>query len=989
MRWWQGYRARTVLAGPLVCLAVVLASVADAQDSRKESGSAKQYSISIEQQPLTQALEHLYEQTGVFYGYSPNDPEEERMLVGPVKGKLTIEVALNRLLQSTGLTFEWTNPKTISIVRAPPPPPKQAAPQTKVPRTAQAPVQRLTPREQMDRDGIIETIISERRKISFLGESDGSIVLLDREAIERSGVTTVSDLLKYVPQQPFLRPDGARSSGAQYAEFRGLGADTTLVLISGGRAFASAASFVVNAFDLNTIPLSAVERVELMFDSTSVQHGMDAIGGVLNIVLRDHVPRPSLQMHYGSAEGGGSRLQTAASLGYTGDTAKAVLILDYSRTQTLLGEERDLWADQDYRRFGSIDQRSINSSPGNVTAVPLLGNLPGLSATIAAIPESIAGDQIALSEYLPGQRNFASLLRYTPIVPETSRASVVANGEVELSPTDMVASAELMYVDRSVRAPTLPPLVPGLPVPAINPFNSFHAPVVVNTMLESMDRQEQDVDSTLTRGVLSLRGKASAWNWELSLVRSEEDAQLTISNTLDFQRFSQVLANPDPSQTLDLFRPGPAASQEILDSLVAAPQVSNYATDATQIGGLANARVLELPGGLVKAMIGGEWRKESVQFDAALDSFKREVGAGFAELTIPLVGVDMHVPAMRELTLTAGGRLDNYSDFGQIFNPQFSLRWLPYQDLALHVSYGRSFRAPSMYELYLPREQSLPVLQVTDPRRGGAPSTVSLTTGGNAELDPTRGKALNAGLVFTPQALPPIELFASYWHVTMDNRITLLQPALVLANEDLFPERVIRAAPTAADVAAGFPGSVTQIDVSRMNFGRLATSGVDLGMRYEIESAFGVFAANAVATWIGQYETVDVPATPAVDRVNIANETGTITKWRAVGGVDWDLGPLSATMHLRYIPSYDDARGGVRNGRHLAAQTFLDLQATVDLGRLDPRLGLLQGCQVTAGASNLFDQQPHFAEVAGVQGYDMSQGDLKGRFWYVRLGKTF
>jgi iron complex outermembrane recepter protein len=175
-----------------------------------------------------------------------------------------------------------------------------------------------------------------------------------------------------------------------------------------------------------------------------------------------------------------------------------------------------------------------------------------------------------------------------------------------------------------------------------------------------------------------------------------------------------------------------------------------------------------------------------------------------------------------------------------------------------------------------------------------------------------------------------------------------------------------------------------------MNFGQLRTSGIDLGVRYDFENAFGQFAANAVATWIGEYETVDVPATPAVDRVNLADATvGTITKWRAVGGLDWDRGALSATMHLRYIPSYDDARGGVRNGRRIAAQTFLDLQASVDVGRLDSGLGFLAGCQLTVGASNLFDQQPHFAEVTGVQGYDMSQGDLKGRFWYVRLGKTF
>jgi iron complex outermembrane receptor protein len=980
--------ARTLLAGAFVCLALALASVAGAQDPRNEPATRKEYSLNIDKQQLTEALEQLYDQTGVFYGYSPETKEEEEKVVGPLKGKFTIEQALTELLQSTGLTYAWTNSKTISIVRAPPPPRKPpAAPAVKTPRNAQVSARRAMTQQELQ-DDLLYTVITERRRVRFLGESVAPIVLLDREAIERSGVTSISDLLKYVPQQPYMRPDGARSSGAQFAELRGLGADTTLVMINGHRAFASASSFVFNAFDLNTIPLSAVERVELVFDSTSVQHGMDAIGGVLNIVLRDEIRHPSVELHYGSAGGGGSQVQTAASFGYVRDSVKGALMLDYSSTQTLLGEQRGLWADQDYRRFGSVDQRSLNSSPGNVTAVPQLGNLPGLNSPIAAIPESIAGEHTALSEFIPGQRNYESLLRYNPIVPATTRASVIANGQVELVPTDLVASAELIYVDRSVRAPTAPPLVPGLLVPMTNPFNPFHVPVFVSTMLDGMARQEQNVDSTLTRGTAALHGKTATWDWDVSLLRSEEDAELRLENTVDFERLMQVLANPDPSQTLDLFRPGPAASQEILDSLVV-QRVSTYATDATLLSGWASGRVMELPGGLLTALIGSEWRKESVRFDAALDSFEREVGSGFVELKIPVVGTDMHVPAVRELTLTAGGRLDKYSDFGQIFNPQFGLRWLPYRDLALHASLGRSFRAPSMYELYLPHKVFPQAQQVADPRRGGASTTVALLTGGNAELDPTRGKSLTAGLVFTPQAVPPLEVFATYWHVTMDNRITLLQPALVLANEDLFPERVTRGAPTALDVAAGLPGAVTQIDISRMNFGGLTTSGIDLGLRYEFQSSFGELAANAVATWIGEYETVDVPATPAVDRVNVASDVGTITKWRAVGGLDWDRGPASATMHVRYIPSYDDTRGGVRNGRRIAAQTFVDLQASLDLGGLDRNSTLLRGAELTAGASNLLDQQPQFAEVAGAVGYDTSQGDLKGRFWYVRFGKTF
>ena len=131
--------ARTLLVGACACLVLALASAAGAQDPPKDPGSRKEYPLNIDQQPLTRALEQLYDQTGVFYGYSPNTTEEEQMLVGPLKGKYTIEDALTQLLRSTGLTYAWTNSKTISIVRAPPAPKARPAPQARTSRSAQTP----------------------------------------------------------------------------------------------------------------------------------------------------------------------------------------------------------------------------------------------------------------------------------------------------------------------------------------------------------------------------------------------------------------------------------------------------------------------------------------------------------------------------------------------------------------------------------------------------------------------------------------------------------------------------------------------------------------------------------------------------------------------------------------------------------------------------------------------------------------------------------
>ena len=984
--------ARTVLVCTFVCLALILPPPAAAQASRK-----KEYALDISRQQLTRALEQLNLQTGLYYIYIPGSPEEERTLVGPLRGNYQIDKALTELLQSTELTFEWTAPKTVSIVQRPPPPKSPPAPQKPVRKVPEVP--KADSRSSQTEGVILDevTVVATRRS---LHDNAAPVAVIGRETIERSGFTSIFDLMKLIPQQPFLRPDGFRSNGSQYVELRGLGPDTTLVVINGRRAFASAASFVQNAFDLNTIPLSAVERVEVLLDSTSVKYGSDAIGGILNIVLRDDIPHPTVEAYFGSTQGGGAQQTVSASAGYKGDSGSFALVADYSETKPLFGAERDLWANQDYRRFGSVDQRSINSSPGNVTAA-LPGDLPGLNSPIAAIPHQMAGERIALSELLPGQHNMESLLQHFPIVAGSRRASIVASGRAELTPAGTGVAAELMYVDRSVRFPFVPPIVPGLPVPGTNPFNPFPplaigpvtmpVPVLVNTRLEGIGPQQVNVESELLRGVVSMHGKLRAWEWETSLLRSEEDAEQWTDNLLDFARLMQVLANPDPSQTLNVFRPGPAASQEILDSIIAAPRVETFATDATQLNAIANGRVFELPAGPVTALVGGEWRKESVQFDAVLDSFEREVAAGFAQLTVPILGGRNDLSAPRVLSAIASARFDDYSDFGGFLNPQYGLVWRPHRDVTLRASYARSFRAPSMYELHLPMVRFDNFGPISDPRRGREPASVALLTGGNPALEATRGESHTLGLEFRPQAIEPLKLSASYWHIVMDNRVTpALQPTFVLANEALFPERVVRAEPTAAELAQGLPGRIVQVDTSRLNFGRLTTSGIDLGASYALESAFGRVGANVVATWIDKFETVDVQATAPASRINLANDTtGTITKWRAIASVDWQHGAIGATTRLRYIPSYDDTLGGVRNGRKVASQTFLDLQLSLDLEQLANGARWWRGFELAAGASNVLDEEPDFAEVLGAQGYDTSQGDLKGRFWYVRLGKSF
>ena len=117
-------------------------------------------------------------------------------------------------------------------------------------------------------------------------------------------------------------------------------------------------------------------------------------------------------------------------------------------------------------------------------------------------------------------------------------------------------------------------------------------------------------------------------------------------------------------------------------------------------------------------------------------------------------------------------------------------------------TYARSFRPPSLYELYLPH---LPVQQsIADPRRGDSYLSMQVT-GGTPDLEPTRAESYTAGIEFTPEALQRLTLAATYWYVAMDKRITALSPTFALLHESDVPNRVVRAEPTAADLAAGGP----------------------------------------------------------------------------------------------------------------------------------------------------------------------------------------
>jgi iron complex outermembrane receptor protein len=955
------------------------AALLNAASDDSAAAGPSEVPFDIQPQRLDDALLDWARQSG-WQVILPTPPED--MVTPLVKGRRTPLRALEQLLAGTQVTYFLLSERYVGIHL-----PESESPPETAASARNASLVSMQPEE---------VLVTGSRLLGDI-RSDGSVdtpapvIVFDRRTLNELGISTLPELLKFIPQQPFGPIAGfAMENESAHVQMRGLGFDSTLLLINGRRTVASATSVAWNAFDLNTLPVAAVERVEVLSDSASAVYGADAIGGVVNIILKKEIPQPILDVHYGTADGGAEERRVSLSAGYSNDRFRASLVLDSFDRGFLLGAERDRWNNQDFRRFGSVDRRALTTHPGNVSSLTS-ANLPGLPSRFAAVPAGSTGVGLTSEDFrsTEGQRNRESLRRLASVVSEAQRRSAMAVADYDLTPATKVFG-DFLYVDDGTVA-QLAPTARTLIVPAANEFNPFAVPVAVDYLFTELGPRRSYVESQMYRAVLGLRGAWSAWEWELSLLRISGKGSSWIENSLNTAAVNAALSATDPAEALNVFSDGPSGSPALLASLIAQPSPARYLSEGTQGAAVLRGRLFTLPAGSAEMVIGGEWLHSNMLFDQSLFvAHDRSAAAGFAELRLPLVSAEMQVPAVEKLSLTIATRYDAYNDFGGTFNPQFGLVWRPVADLMLRASQGTSFRAPSLFELYAPR-LVIPGIRVPDPLRNNELSSVTFAAGGNPELEPIKATSLTAGFEFRPSALPGLQLSGSYWRIQMQQRVSVLPYFILAANQARFPDRVVRAERTPEDISAGLPGRLTFLDVSRMNFGTLKTSGIDWGAFYTAETAIGRFTQNISATWIDTYDEVNIPGTQATNRVAVASPSGSVARWRAVASVGWTLDGVSLSATARYTAAYADVDVyGSQTGTRLPAATLIDLQGSVDfetlLGQSSKSLPALT---LTAGVSNVFDREPHFAEVGYEDGFDWTQGDLRQRFGYLRLSARF
>lgn len=930
-------------------LALVCASAFSAQPER-----AKKYRFEIAEGSLSSVLAQFSTQSGLQVITQLNVTESGTDEVRGFHGEVTADEALKNLLDGSDLSYKWQDDSTVIIFATIIRPPRSE-------------------------DDVQEVLVTGTR---FRDEEDGPapVRAYGHKRMDRYGVSSISDFSRYLTQQPFAFGGGHLQSGAQFFQMRGLGFDTTLVLINGRRVPPSANSISLNAVDINNIPLTAVERVEVMSDSASAIYGADAIGGVVNIILKERIDTPEVYLHYGQAEGGGTQRRAAVSVGAANDRLKSTLVLDHYETAVLMGRERDLWSNQDYRRFGGQDYRISTTNPGNVYSLTS-SPLPGLSSSRAAVPSGILDRKLVPADFLPtdGITNLESSLSAWSITPQAHRASAYGSAEYSLADKHSFFGEVLASSIESTALRT-PPALSRQIVPASNPFNPFGTPVAVDYSFTGMDPISHKFDTNLLRLVAGARGRMNQWEWEVTGLRHREGGASTAEGVLDPSRVIAAIGSVDPQTALNLFVDGPAGNPELLDSLVGPPQRFEFSASSSQMSAFITGPVFNLGGErTVHLVVGGEWRHDVAGF---FESGKRvdesrEVTSVFSEVKIPILD---------ELSLKVAARADDYGNREHVINPQYGLTWRPAKDWLLRAAYGTSFRPPSLFELHMPMLQ--PALPIADPLRGGEVSNVTLVVGGNLELEVVTARSFTTGFVFSPSEMPDLRLGGSYWRVVMDNRITAPIYQELLKPDSPFADRVLRDMPSSEDQQRGWAGRLRSIDLTRTNYGELETSGVDLDASLRVERPWGCMKLDLAVTWVDEYISRDMNPVLPLDRVGIANVQGTIPEWRMVGALGWKVGNFGLSTITTFIPSYQDS--DLSTGpldRRISSQTLVDLQTWLDL-RVEGN-ALLDAATLTLGARNVFDRAPEFANAGVSLGYDFSQSELTRRFVYFRVSKRF
>lgn len=812
-------------------------------------------------------------------------------------------------------------------------------------------------------------------------ETSSPILSFDRIQIDQTGYQTVSDLIRNLPYQSGFAFDekftNSFAPGSSGVSLRGLGQNATLVLLNGRRManYGFAQNITDSFVDLNSIPLAAIERIDVLKTGASAIYGSDAIAGVINIITRSDYDGVSVNATYSdTSRRDMDEFAAAISAGVTSAKGSMIVTADYYRRTSLEAKERffSRTADQTFRTDG-VDYTSFWGYPGWIFLNGQFLALP--PAEGFATPGRPTADEIAnLSPGIP----FFDYAPFIDLIPATERYSFSALGEYDIAP-NLTFFSQMMYrkVDTfSLAAPTPDvAFLDGREMAADNPFNPLDVSFTYGYRYVDHGSRITDLSTDVGRALVGLRGRfGDGWNWEAGYVWNR-------SKTVNIGRgyhsdpaVRDALASTDEATALNIFGLNPHLKDALTIETIRVGDSRLSSMDFF----VDNPRLFEVPAGSVGFAAGLEYRDEQVE-DLA-DSFsasgqvvasggssadgKRHLHSAYAEVVIPITSL---------FEIDAAVRYENYSDFGRTTKPRFGAKFRATDFLMLRGVFDQGFRAPSLSQLYLGQTVSFP--QVNDPKRpSDAGNQIRTEAGGNPELQPEESETLYFGVLFEPDFIQGLSVAVDYSRIKHKDVIDSLGVSFIVNNEDILPGLVVRAPFENNQVdqdAGNTAGTILFINDGYGNFGNRKVEFLDFEVNYDFLTDFGQFDVFSTITHMLDYKQQFRPG-EAFQQLAGDNR---LPEWRGNIGTTWTRGDFSATLIVNYIHKFNDP------SRDTPVGSFYEINPQFTYsGFWDTRL--------TLGVQNLLDRRPPWS-ADNWEGYEFSVHSPVMRRIYARVSKDF
>jgi iron complex outermembrane receptor protein len=778
-------------------------------------------------------------------------------------------------------------------------------------------------------------------------ETAQPLLNISRDDIDRSGLSSLSNVLKEIATNGAslgLQTNNGNTSGAATVSLRNCGSARTLVLINGRRWIPQLGGNV----DVSTIPLAAVDRIEVLKDGASTIYGTDAICGVVNVITRNDFEGAEFSGSMGGYEQGDGQQETASiTFGSAGEKTSILMNVAYTKQESILGGDRDISSVPIYNLPANISGSGGRASPttpyGQYTAtvdgVKGSYTLDQSKTGCVANQECTSVGDFKLYDRLTDGYNFAPV-NYIQQPSETTSLYLQAAHQLNDSIT---AKSDVMYSQRSSEAQLAAQPMGSLAISKDSVYNPFNEDITGGSFRPIVAPRSfaADVDTWRVSG--SLEGDFEladrSFYWDAFAAFSETSSVFLKNGFFDTNKVKKALGASSITNgvatcdgdaacvPLNIFGGPDGVTPEMLDYISVSPR--NLASQTLHnYGGSIGGDVVELPAGMLAMVAGVEYQRHAgydspdpltvagqVLGDNASQPTEGSfsVSEVFAETIIPLLA---DLPYVKKVEFNAAVRMSDYSNFGNTTNPSFKLTYAPVDDVMFRASISEGFRAPSLTELYSGQNDSRP--SATDPcdiksvaytssaqtRANCLAAGVSTSfeqkdpqfrskIGGNPDLQPETSTSKIIGVVYNPSQIEGLGLTLDWYNVQIENLIGT-NTAQTIANRCYIQGISQYCNLITRDTTGALnsnPGEISNLLALSQNFvGGYETEGYDLNIVYQFTTSLGDWQVNWDSTYVDYAGDIGQPNRGDVNvdgNISGGNSVGKLTAGASGGGSEF------------------------------------------------------------------------------------------------------